>query len=83
LSSGTCRKTTRRRVGGFMGFDATETYIIPARSWPQARQPPAITSRIGPLVVEESAIKLGDCQHTIQYCNLVNKRRRRKYLISL
>jgi len=66
-----------------MGFDAIETYLIPPRSWRQAQQPPAIGSRIGPLVVEESAIEFWDRQHTIQYCNFMNKGRGGKYLISL
>jgi len=74
-SSGTCRKTTFRRVGGFMGFDATETYLIPPRSWSRAQQPSAIRSRIGPPVMEESAIEVWDRQHTIQYCNFMNKGR--------
>jgi len=60
------RKTTLRRVGGFMGSDATETYLILPRSWRQAQQPPAIGSRIGQLVVGESAIESWDHQHTIQ-----------------
>ena len=74
-SSGTCRKTTLRRVGGFMSFNATKTYLIPARSWRQAQQPPAIRSRIGQLVVEESAIEFWDRQHTIQSCNIMRKHR--------
>jgi len=45
-----------------MGSDATETYLIPPRSWRQVPQPPAIRSRIGQRVVEESAIKSWDRQ---------------------
>jgi len=48
-----------------MSLDATETYHILLRSWCQARQPPAIGSRIGQLVVEESAIELGDWQQPL------------------
>jgi len=66
-----------------MGFDATETYLIPPRSWRQAQQPPAIGSRIGQPVVEESAIEFWDRQYTIQYCNIMNKNRGGKGLISL
>jgi len=55
--SGTCRTTTLRTGGGFMSFNATETYHIPPRGWRPAQQPPAIRSRIGQPVVEKSAIK--------------------------
>jgi len=72
-SLGTCRKTTLKRVGGFMSFDAAETYLIPPRSWRQAQQHPAIRARIGKLVVEELAIEFWDRQPTIQYCNFMNK----------
>ena len=65
-----------------MDLDATETYLIPPRSWRQAQQPPAIGSRIGQLVVEESAIEFWDRQYTIQYCNIMNKSRGGKDLIS-
>ena len=41
----------------FMGFDATETYLIPACSQRPAQQPPAIKAKIRPAVVEKSAIK--------------------------
>jgi len=58
-----------------MSFDATETYLIPPRSWRRAQQPSAIRSRIGPAVMEESAIEFWDRQHTIQYCNFMNKGR--------
>ena len=43
-----------------MGFDATGMYRILLRSWCRAQQPPAITFRIGALVVAESAIELWD-----------------------
>jgi len=66
-----------------MSFNATETYLIPARSWRQAQHPAAIRSRIGQLVMEESAIELWDRQHTIQSCNFMSKHRGGKYLISL
>jgi len=65
--------TTPRRVGGFMSHDATETYLIPSRSGRRAQQSSAIGSRIGPAVREESAIEFWDRQHTIQYCNFMNK----------
>ena len=58
-----------------MGFDATETYLILPRSRRRAQQPSAIRSRIGPAVMEESAIEFWDRQHTIQYCNFMNKNR--------
>jgi len=66
-----------------MSFDATEMYLIPPRSWRQAQQPPAIRSRIGRPVVEESAIESWDRQDTIQYCNFMNKYRGGKCLTSL
>jgi len=45
-----------------MSFDATDTSFIPLRSWRRAQQSPAIWSRIGPVVVEESDIKLWERQ---------------------
>jgi len=60
-------KTTPTRVSDFMGFDATETSFIPLRSWRQDKQPPAIGSRIGQAVVEESAIEIWDRQHPILF----------------
>jgi len=66
-SSGIARvpiKTTPRRVSDFMSFDATETFFIPPRSWRRAQHPPAIVSRIGLAVVEESAIEFWDRQGT-------------------
>ena len=66
-----------------MSFDATETYLIPLGSCRQAQQPPAIRSRIGQMVVEESAIELWDRQHTIQSCNFMCKHCGGKYLILL
>ena len=56
-----------------MSLDATETYPIPPRSRRRAQQPSAIRFRIGRAVMEESAIEFWDRQHTIQYCNLMNK----------
>ena len=82
-SSSTGRKITLKRASGFMCFDMTQTYLIPPRGWHQAQQPPAIGSRIGQLVVEESAIELRDCQHTIQYIHFMNTGPRGKYLIPL
>ena len=58
-----------------MSFDATETYLIPPRSRRRAQQPSAIRFRIGRAVMEESAIEFWDRQHTIQYCNFMNKDR--------
>jgi len=61
LSSGIARvpiKTTPTRVSDFLSFDATETYLIPPRSWRRVQQPPAKSSKIRPAVVEESAIEL-------------------------
>ena len=66
-----------------MSSNATETYLIPARSWRHAQQPPAIRSRIGQPVVEESAIEPRDRQHTIQSCSFMNKHCGGKYLIPL
>ena len=40
------------------------TYLIPLCSWRRAQRSPAIGSRIGPLVVEESAIEVWDRQGT-------------------
>jgi len=71
-SSGTARKTTLRRVGGFIGFDATETYLIPPCSWRQAQQPPAIRIRIGQPVVEESAIEFRDYQHPTRFSHVTS-----------
>jgi len=76
-SSGIARvpiKTTLTRVSDFMSFDATETSFIPLRSWHRAQQPPAIRSRIGPAVVEESAIGFfgSPASHPIQPCNFMN-----------
>jgi len=45
-----------------MGFDATETSFISPRSWRRAQHSPAIGSRIGVVVVEESAIEFLDHQ---------------------
>jgi len=56
-----------------MSFDVAETYLILPRGWWRAQQRPAIRYRIGKLVVEELAIEVWDHQHTIQYCNLMNK----------
>jgi len=53
-------KTTVTRVSDFLSSDATETFLIPLRSWCQARQSPAIGFRIGAVVVEESAIEFLD-----------------------
>jgi len=50
-----------------MSSDATETSFIPLHSWRRAQQPPAIGSRIGPAVVEESAIEFWDRQHLILF----------------
>ena len=59
-SSGIVRvpvKTTLTRVSDFMGFDATETALIPLRRWRQAQQFPAIRSRVRAVVVEGSGIE--------------------------
>ena len=56
-----------------MCFDATQTSFIPLRSCRRAQQPPAIRSRIGAVVVVESAIEVWDRQHPpIQLCNFMN-----------
>jgi len=47
-----------------MSFDATETSFIPLRSWHRSQQSPAIRSRIGGVVVEESDIELWERQGT-------------------
>jgi len=65
LSSGIARvsiKTTLTRVSDFLSFDATETSFIPLRSWRRVQPPPGIRSRIGAVVVEESAIEFWDRQ---------------------
>jgi len=78
-SSGSARgplKTTPTiMVSDFMGSDATETSCIPLRSWHRAQQPPAIRSRIGAVVVEESVIEFWDRQDSIQPCNFMNTNR--------
>jgi len=51
-------KTTLTRVSDFLSIDATETYLIPLRSWRRARQSPAIGFTIGEAVVEGSAIEV-------------------------
>jgi len=66
-------KTTLTRVNDFLSSDATETSFIPLRSWRQAQHSPAIRFRIGAVVVKGSAIEFWDCQHTIEYCNFMNK----------
>ena len=50
-------KTTLIRVSELLSSDATETSFIPLHSWRRAQQSPAIGSRIGAVVVEESAIE--------------------------
>jgi len=86
-SSGSARvlaiKTTPIMVSDFMGSDATETSFIPLRSWRRAPQPPAIRSRIGAVVVEESVIEFWDCQDSIQPCNFMNRNRGGMNLTSL
>jgi len=76
LSSGSARvlsiQTTPIRVSDFIGSDATKTFFIPLRSWRQAPQPPAIRSRIGTVVVEESVIEFWDCQDSIKLYNFMN-----------
>jgi len=47
--------------------------LTPFGSWRRAQQSPAIRSRIGPVVVEESVIEFWDRQDSIQPCNLMNK----------
>jgi len=56
-------KTTPRMVSDFMSLDATEASFIPLRRWRRAQQSPAIGSRIGSVLVEESAIEFWDRQH--------------------
>jgi len=62
-------------VSDLMGSDETETSFIPLRSWRRAQQPPAIGTRIGAVVVEESVIEFYDQQDSIQPCNFINKGR--------
>jgi len=66
-----------------MSYDATETSFIPLSSWRPAQQSPAIRSRIGGMVVEESVIEFWDRQHFIQPCNFMNKGRGGMDLTSL
>jgi len=56
--------TTLTRVSDFLSSDATETSLIPLRSWRRAQRSPAIRIRIGAVVVEESAIEFWDRQST-------------------
>ena len=48
-----------------MGNWRLRTYLIPARSLRRAQQCCAIRSRIGAVVVEESAIEFQEHQHSI------------------
>jgi len=66
-----------------MSLNATETSFILLRSWRRAQQPPAIGSRIGRVVVEESVIEFWDRQDSIQPCNFMNKGRGGMGLTSL
>jgi len=66
-----------------MSYDATETSFIPLRSRRRAQQSPAIRSRIGAMVVEESVIEFWDREHSIQPCNFMNKIRGGMDLTSL
>jgi len=43
-----------------MGSWRLPAYLIPLRSWRRAQQSPAFRFRIGPAVVEESDIELGE-----------------------
>jgi len=65
-------KTTPIMVSEFIGSDATKTSFIPLGSWRQAPQPPAIRSRIGTVVVEESVIEFWDRQDSIKPYNFMN-----------
>ena len=49
----------------FMSIDAPETYLIPGCSWRRAQRCPSDRSKVGPLVVEQSAIKFCDRQHPL------------------
>jgi len=51
-------------VSDFMRSDVTVTPFIPLRSWHRDRQSPAIRSRIGAVVVQDSAIRFWDRQGT-------------------
>jgi len=67
LSSGIARihiKTTPTRVSDFLSFHATETSLIRLHNQRRTQQPPAIRSRIGQTILENSAIKFWDCQST-------------------
>jgi len=57
-------KATFRKVSGFMSFHAPGAYLIPAWSWRQAQQRPAYRSKVGQVVVEESAIEFRDHQYS-------------------
>jgi len=47
-----------------MSSDGTEMSFIPLRSWRRGQQSPAIRSRVGAVVVEESAIEFWERQST-------------------
>jgi len=76
-------KTTPTSVSNFMDFDTTRMSFILLRSWYSGQESPAIRSRIGAVVVEESLMESWDRQHSIQPCNLMNKGRRGMDLTSL
>ena len=57
-------KDNSHKVSDFMSFDATETSFIPPRSWRRAQRSRAIRSRIGAVVVEESAIEFWERKST-------------------
>jgi len=50
-------ETPSREVSEILNFDATETSLIPLRSWRQAQQPTANRIGIHQVVVEQSAIE--------------------------
>jgi len=58
-----------------MSSDGTESSFIPLRSWRRGQQPPAIRSRIGAVVVEESAMEFWERQGTTYKDNPHNSQR--------
>jgi len=61
-----------------MGFDATGTYLTPLHSWRQAQQSRAIRSRIGAVVMKQSAREVWD-HHGIYKDNSYKGQRLREF----
>jgi len=77
-------KTTPTSISHFLSSDTTEMSFIPPRSRRGTQYSPAIASRIGAMVVDNSSVELWAHPHpTIQPCNLMNTGRGGMELIPL